>query len=87
MNLSKITGKKTKITLEDLTRRKEEVIREIRLEEEIMSEYSQRIFAPFLPSMNNNPVLKKFNTGLAIFDGVMLGMKIFKGIRKIFKKS
>lgn len=87
MDLNKIAGKKTTITLEDLTRRKKEIIAEIRLEEEIMSEYSQRIFAPFLPSSDNNSILKKFNTGLAIFDGVMLGVKIFKGLRNFFKKK
>lgn len=87
MDRAKIGSKKnSKITLEDIALRKEELLIEIKQRQEKMSLHSQQLFAPFLPSDDNNQssVIKKFNTGLAIFDGIMLGMKMFKSVRRFF---
>lgn len=88
MDVNKINSKETRITLDDVIRRKKEVLKDIRAGQEAMSGCSQRLFAPFFPSSDgeSSSVMKKFNVGIAIFDGVMLGMKIIRRFRKLFKK-
>lgn len=83
------TRRNQKYTLEDITQRKLEVLQDIQVQHQIIAETTQTIFAPFLPSPQSgqNALIKKFNTGMAIFDGVMVGMKIFKSIRKFFKRG
>ena len=78
-----------KITLEDIMQRKQEVLQDIHIQHQVIAETTQAIFAPILPSpkLDQTALIKKFNTGMAIFDGVMVGMKVFKSIRKFFKRS
>lgn len=89
MDLDKIRNGKDSLTLEDITQRKKEVLKTIRNKQENMSECSQRIFAPFLPSADDgsNSFIKKFNAGIAIADGVILGMRVIKRFRSFFKKK
>lgn len=88
MSLYKNAGNSQKrVTLEDVIARQEELLAEIKKKEEKMSNYSQQIFAPFLSSSeNNHSLIKKINTGVAIFDGAVIGLKLFKSFRKIFSK-
>lgn len=88
MNQKEIGKYNQKITLEDLRARKREVLSEIRTKQEKMSQHSQHIFAPFFSSIGSeHSIFKKFNTGLAIFDGVVIGMKMIKSLRKIFRRK
>jgi hypothetical protein len=75
-----------KYTLKDISQRKQEVLQNIRVQHQVMAETAQEIFAPFLPSSNQgrSSLIKKFYMGMAIFDGIMVGMKLFKSVRKIF---
>lgn len=76
-----------KITLEGITLRKEELLKEIRAQKETMTMTAQSIFAPLAPAASTgNALMRSFNTGLAIFDGVMLGLKIMKKVRGLFKR-
>lgn len=78
-----------KYTLEDISQRKQEVLQDIHTQHQVIAGISQEIFAPFLPSSNqgHSSLIKKFYMGMAIFDGVMVGMKLFKSIRKIFRRN
>lgn len=78
-----------KYTLEDILQRKQEVLEDIRIQQQMITETTQAIFAPIFPSPkpNQTALIKKLNIGMAIFDGAMVGMKIFKCIRKFFKKG
>lgn len=78
-----------KYTLEEISQRKQEVLQDIRIQHQVIAETTQAIFSPLLPSSNEeqNSLIKKFNTGMAIFDGVMIGMKVFKSIRKLFRRN
>lgn len=76
-----------RITLEDISRRKMEVLDNIRIQHKVLSEVSQHIFSPFLPpSQGKSSLISKFNTGVAIFEGVILGIKFIYRIRKAFFK-
>lgn len=73
------------ITLEEIAKRKAELRKEISEQKTRMTTTTQKIFAPLMPDPSGNPLMKSFNTGLAIFDGVMMGFKIIKSIKRFFK--
>lgn len=76
-----------KITLEEIARRKEELLGEIRAQKETMTTTARTIFAPLAPAASaGGAMMRSFNTGMAIFDGVMLGIKVMKQIRNLFSK-
>lgn len=81
MNNSTPTPKK--ITLEDIAQRKKEVLQEICDQKQAMADTTRRIFAPLA---GGNALMRSFSTGMAIFDGVMLGMKMIRKVRGLFRK-
>lgn len=86
MNNSTPTPKK--ITLEDIAQRKQEVLQEICDQKQAMADTTRRIFAPLAPAASGgNALMRSFSTGMAIFDGVMLGMKMIRKVRGLFRKD
>ena len=76
-----------KITLEDIAQRKQEVLQEICDQKQAMADTTRRIFAPLAPAASGgNALMRSFSTGMAIFDGVMLGMKMIRKVRGLFRK-
>lgn len=76
-----------KITLEDIAQRKQEVLDKIKIQKETMSDITHQIFAPLEPAASGvNSLMRSINTGMAIFDGVMLGLKMMRKFRAMFKK-
>lgn len=76
-----------KITLEDIARRKEELLIEICIQKEAMAATAKEIFTPLAPAASTgNALMRSFNTGMAIFDGVMMGIKIMRKVRSLFQK-
>ena len=72
-----------KITLEDIDQRKQD----IRNQKQAMADTTRRIFAPLAPAASSgSSLMRSFNTGMAIFDGVMLGMKMIRKVRGLFRK-
>ena len=72
------------ITLEYIARLKAE----IREQKKAMSRTTRRIFAPLAPAASKGDALmRSFNTGMAVFDGVMLGWKILKQVRRFFRRN
>ena len=76
-----------KITLEDIAQRKQEILQDIRNQKQAMADTTRRIFAPLAPAdSGGSSLMRSFNTGMAIFDGVMLGMKMIRKVRGLFRK-
>ena len=76
-----------KITLEDIAQRKQEILQDIRNQKQAMADTTRRIFAPLAPAASGgSSLMRSFNTGMAIFDGVMLGMKMIRKVRGLFRK-
>ena len=76
-----------KITLEDIAQRKQEILQDIRNQKQAMADTTRRIFAPLAPAASSDSsLMRSFNTGMAIFDGVMLGMKMIRKVRGLFRK-
>lgn len=75
------------ITLEDIALRKAELQKNIQEKKENIKELSRELFAPLEPATNKaNAMMRAFNTGMAIYDGAMTGVKIVRRIRKLFRR-
>lgn len=75
-----------KITLEDIAQQKAKLLVEIHTQKKAMTSTVREIFAPLAPANNKaDAIMRSFNTGMAIFDGVMMGIKIMRKIRKYFR--
>ena len=73
------------LTLEDLQRRAE-ALEELRTQKQVMSDTARNLFAPIAPAADKGTaIMRAFNTGMAVFDGAMLGIKLMRKIRKIFR--
>lgn len=74
------------ITLENLQKQKAEAREELRAQKKIMTDTAKDLFAPLAPAADRGTaIMRAFNTGMAVFDGVMLGMKLMKKIRNSFR--
>lgn len=76
----------TKITLEEIARQKEEVLLAIREQKSLIVKTARKSFEPYSEAASiGSSLLKSFNTGMAIIEGAMLGIKIMKRIRRFFR--
>ena len=75
------------LTLEDLQQQKAEALEELRAQQQIMADTARNLFAPIAPTADKGTaIMRAFNTGMAVFDGVMLGVKLMRKVRKIFRR-
>lgn len=74
------------ITLEEISRRKAELRLKIEKQRSIIIASVKETFAPTPSETSLHPVMRSFSTGLAIFDGVMTGIKIMRRIKAFFKR-
>ena len=75
------------LTLEDLQQQKAEALEELRAQQQIMADTARNLFAPIAPAADKGTAITRaFNTGMAVFDGVMLGVKLMRKVRKIFRR-
>lgn len=76
-----------KITLEEITLRKQNLLSEIHAQKKAMVATTRGIFAPLAPATNKaDSIMRSFNTGMAIFEGVVMGIKIMKKVRAYVRK-
>ncbi|WP_308757407.1 hypothetical protein [uncultured Bacteroides sp.] len=81
------TPKTEILTLEELRQQKAEALEELRAQKQAMADTARNLFAPIAPAANKGTaIMRAFNTGMAVFDGVMLGMKLMRKARKIFRR-
>ena len=75
------------LALEDLQQQKAEALEELRAQQQIMADTARNLFAPIAPAADKGTaIMRAFNTGMAVFDGVMLGVKLMRKVRKIFRR-
>lgn len=75
-------------TLEELSLLKAAKLKEIREQKKAMTLTAKNIFAPMAPAANKgDAIMRSFNTGMAVFDGIVLGVKVMKNIRRFFHKK
>lgn len=75
-------------TLESIAAQKAELRKQLNRQKEVMTTLAHEIFAPLEPAKDKtNAVMRTFNTGMAIFDGVMVGVKLMRNFRRMFGKK
>lgn len=75
-------------TLEELSLLKAAKLKEIREQKKAMTLTAKNLFAPMAPAANKgDAIMRSFNTGMAVFDGIVLGVKVMKNIRRFFHKK
>lgn len=75
-------------TLESIALRKAEVLDQIRHQQGVMSDLAHDIFAPLTPATNKvSAAMRAVNTGMAIVDGTLLGMRLTRTLQRLFRKK
>ena len=73
------------MTLESIALQKKELRKKIHAQKEIMTDTARELFAPLAPAADKgNAIMRAFNTGMAVFDGLMLGGKLMRKARRMF---
>lgn len=73
--------------LADIRKRKAEIKCQINESAKLMKEDFNSLFAPApKPASRFGNILGMVDNGVAIFDGLLLGMKVVRSIRRIFGK-
>ena len=75
-----------KFTLEMICQQKEEKLAEIRASKQRMTESMSHLFKPEASEDASQALMHNFNSGIAIFNGLLTGFKIIKRIRNFFRK-
>ena len=77
-----------KFTLEEIAERKKKLLNEIHAQKKAMTATTREIFAPLAPATNKaDALMRSFNTGMAVFDGVVMGIKIMRKVRAYFRNK
>ena len=73
-------------TLEEIIQLRQQQLEEVRAQKQVLTEKSREIFTPLESSLTRGQaIMRTFNTGMTIFDGFMVGLKIMKKIKNIFR--
>ncbi len=78
---------KKPITLEEIYKRKEAVKLQIDEQKSIIMSSVKGVFSPTPAEKAAHPLIRKFSTGIAIFEGLMTGIKIIRKVRAIFHRK
>lgn len=77
---------KKQITLEDISKRKLEVLSQIKVQKETIQNTASDLFSPVKATNKMELVMNSVNSGMAAFDGIMTGIKIIRRIRSLFRR-
>lgn len=75
------------LTLESIAQQKKELRQAILQQKEVMTELTRSLVAPLTPATSKTgTIMRAFNTGMAVFDGAMMGLKLMKRLRRFLRK-
>ena len=75
------------ITLEEIARRKAEKREEVLKAKTQITETLRELFVPEENKGGIEGIMQHVNTGIAVYDGVMTGIKIMRKVRSYFTKK
>lgn len=84
MNTSPNTRQPQDYTLEDLAQIKADLKERIALKKDKIEELTDNLISPIQSASTGFSLLKNLKTGIAIFNGVALGIKIMRKFRQFF---
>lgn len=85
--MNTIVTSKNKITFDQIAQSKTKVRKSLREQKELLTTEVKDLFSPFTPDPGTPPLLRSFSTGMAIYEGVMTGVKIIKRVRKFLHRK
>ena len=85
MNTPQNNTPNTEITLDMICQQKAEKLSEIRASKQRISLQARELFHPAEATSKSNALINNFSSGIAIFNGVITGLKIIRRIRSIFR--
>lgn len=74
----------TKYSIQIISERKNNKKTELKASKERIYELTQNLFSPPETKNKMDLMMHHFNTGLAAYDGIMTGVKIYRRIKDIF---
>ncbi len=75
------------ITLDEIRALKEKALQDVRQQKKVVNATTRKLFAPLAPAANKgNVIMRAFHTGMAAFDGVMIGIRLIKKFQKAFRR-
>ena len=80
------TSKKL-ITLEEISRQKKDVYRQIKEQKQLIQLTATDLFAPGKAANKVELFMNSVNSGIAVVDGVMTGMKVMRRVRSFFRRK
>ena len=86
MNTPKTTPKEV-ITLDKIYQQKAKKLVEIQASKQRIANQARELFHPSETIGETNTLMNNFNSGIAIFNGVMTGFKIIRRIRNLFRNK
>ena len=85
--MSETSSTHSRISLEDIEELKLKKLQELQEQKKIINGRCKLLFAPIPEATNKvESLMRTVNTGMAIFDGVMFGMKILGRVRNMFHR-
>lgn len=76
-----------KFTIEEIVQRRKNIEVELRAQKKEMANTARALFAPLAPvTTKAGAMVHAFNTGAAIFEGFMIGVKIMRKLRRFLRK-
>ncbi len=74
----------TKYSIQIISERKNNKKTELKASKERIYELTQNLFSPPETKNKMDLMMHHFNTGMAAYDGIMTGVKIYRRIKEIF---
>lgn len=72
------------ISMKDIKEHKQEVLRLIRLQQDVIKDKSEQLISPIADT--GSSLITSFNFGRSTFENFMLGFRIVKGITRLFSR-
>lgn len=81
-----MSNQQNNISLESIAQQKAALLKRIDAQKQKMSSLSQGFIEPWKPTIEKrSTALGLFNKGLVVVDGVVLGLKLLKRLRKMLR--
>lgn len=77
----------SKYSLEIITAKRLEKKEELRISKEKIQNLTQELFSPPETKSKMDLIMHNINSGMAAYDGIMTGVKIYRRIREIFGRK
>lgn len=77
----------TPVTLEEIALRKQQLLMQIRSQKAKIQLTAGDLFAPVTAETKMEMFMNSVNSGIAMYDGVMTGIKVVRRIRNFFKSK